>query len=115
MNQTTSPVQTSQAIQSLPTIGRFFSLQQGRVGQYLSPRVLIVRHPFRSQPVDLHCFGFDQAKPAARFAQHLAYRGYPFELKRGGGWTRQPYEIHVSHKSAQKLAQTIAFWDRQAK
>ncbi len=107
MNQTCHPIQTP------PTIGRFFSLQQGRVGQYLSPRVLIVRHPFRSQPADLHCFGFEQVKPAARFAQHLAYRGCTFELKRGGGWTQQPYEIHVSHKSAKMLAKTIAFWDRQ--
>ncbi len=108
MNQTCHPIQT------LPIVGRFFSLRQGRVGQYISPRILIVRYPFRSHPGDLHCFGFDQAKPAARFAQHLAYRGYSFELKRGG-WTRQPYEIHVSipPKTAKSLTQMLAFWDRQ--
>lgn len=96
-----------------PTIGRFFSLQQGRVGQYLSPRILVIRHPFRSHPKDLHCFGFEQVKSATRFAQHLAYRGYPFELKRGG-WTMYPYEIRVSIPSTQAkdLTQTLAFWDR---
>lgn len=111
--------QASHSIQTLPTIGRFFSLQQGRVGQYLSPRVLIVRHPFRSHPADLHCFGFPQEKSAIRFAQHLAYRGYTFELKRNTNLTqhsltRQPYEIHLTHHNAKKLAQTIAFWDRQS-
>jgi len=97
-----------------PIVGRFFSLQNGRVGQYLSPRVLVVRQPFRSAPNDLHCFGFEQAKAAARFAKHLAYRGYSYELLLNG-WTHQPYEIRVSLplQNAKLLTQTLAFWDRQ--
>lgn len=95
-------------------VGRFFSLQNGRVGQYLSPRVLVVRQPFRSDPNDLYCFGFKQAKAAAHFAKHLAYRGYSYELL-SNGWTDHPYEIRVSLplQKAKILTQTLAFWDRQ--
>ena len=97
-----------------PIVGRFFSLQNGRVGQYLSPRVLVVRQPFRSDPNYVHCFGFEQSKSAARFAKHLAYRGYSYELL-CNGWTHQPYEIRVSLplQNAKLLTQTLAFWDRQ--
>jgi hypothetical protein len=93
-------------------IGRFFSLSHGRVGQYLSPRVLIIRHPFRNT-TDIHCLGFDQRKQAARFAAYLAYRGCAFELKQNG-WTVHPYEIRILKQTAltRSLLQTLAKNDR---
>ena len=93
-------------------IGRFFSLNQGRVGQYLSPRILIIRHPFR-RISDIQVLGFDQRKQAARFAAYLAYRGCAFELKQNG-WMAHPYEICILQQSTltRSLLQTLAKNDR---
>jgi hypothetical protein len=93
-------------------IGRFFSLQHGRVGQYLSPRVLLIRQPFQ-QATDIHCFGFEKRKQAARFADYLAYRGCVFELEQNG-WTVHPYEIRILKQSelTRSLTQTLAKHDR---
>ena len=95
-----------------PRIGRFFSLKQGRVGQYLSPRVLIIRHPFRTI-ADIHVLGFDERKQAAKFAGYLAYRNFTFELKQNG-WTTHPYEIRITKHSTltRSLLQTLACNDR---
>lgn len=95
-----------------PRIGRFFSLQQGRVGQYLSPRVLIIRHPFR-RIADIHVLGFDKRQQAAKFAGYLAYRNLTFELKQNG-WTSHPYEIRITKQSTltRSLLQTLAYNDR---
>lgn len=95
-----------------PRIGRFFSLQQGRVGQYLSPRVLIVRHPFRTI-ADIHVLGFDERQQAAKFAGYLAYRNFTFELRQNG-WTIHPYEIRITKQSTltRSLLQTLAYNDR---
>ena len=95
-----------------PRIGRFFSLQQGRVGQYLSPRVLIIRHPFR-RIADIHVLGFDERQQAAKFAGYLAYRNLTFELKQNG-WTSHPYEIRITKQSTltRSLLQTLAYNDR---
>lgn len=92
-------------------IGRFFSLSQGRVGQFLSPRVLLVRTPFR--PLATHqevCyFGFDRLSQAQKFAQNLALAGYPFQLRRSQV-VPQPYEVRLpGHRD---LARTLAYWDR---
>jgi hypothetical protein len=61
-------------------MGRFFSLQQGRVGQLLSPRVLVVRYPFQPQPKTgepqaFCCFGFASLRQAQKFLQSLAQLG----------------------------------------
>ncbi len=95
-----------------PRIGRFFSLKQGRVGQYLSPRVLIIRHPFRTI-ADIHVLGFDERKQAAKFAGYLAYRNFTFELRQNG-WTTHPYEIRITKHSTltRSLLQTLAYNDR---
>lgn len=95
-----------------PRIGQFFSLQQGRVGQYLSPRVLVVRHPFR-RIADIHVLGFDKRQQAAKFAGYLAYRNLSFELKQNG-WTIHPYEIRIMKQSAltRSLLQILAYNDR---
>ena len=90
-------------------IGRFFSLQQGRVGQYLSPRVLIVRSPFRATPTVCY-FGFDHLKQAQTFAQSLAKRGARFQI-RCSQVTAQAYEIRLHGHS--DLARTLAYWERQ--
>ena len=97
-----------------PRIGRFFSLQQGRVGQYLSPRVLIIRHPFRTI-ADIHVLGFDERKQAAKFAGYLAYRNFTFELRQNG-WTTHPYEIRITKHSTltRSLLQTLAYNDRHS-
>ena len=97
-----------------PRIGRFFSLQQGRVGQYLSPRVLVIRHPFRAI-ADIHVLGFDQRQQAAKFAGYLAYRNFTFELRQNG-WTTHPYEIRVTKQSTsmRSLFQTLAYNDRHS-
>ncbi len=93
-------------------IGRFFSVQQGRVGQYLSPRVLIVRKPFRASiPASEECyFGFDRRSQAQNFSHYLAKRGYGFQLRQGQ-MLAFPYEVKlVGHGD---LARVLAYWDRQ--
>ncbi len=78
---------------------RFFSLGQGRVGQYLSPRVLVVRTPFqRSQfrfgASEVCLFGFSDLRSARRFTQSLARWDVPFALK-PGRLTPWALEVHV--------------------
>lgn len=90
-------------------VGRFFSLQQGQVGQYLSSRVLVVRRPFMSGWGEVCYFGFDRFNAAQKFAQYLAARGYRFQLRRGQQLP-QNYEIRLQGHS--DLAKTLAYWDR---
>lgn len=90
-------------------VGRFFSLRQGRVGQYLSPRVLLVRSPFKAAPTVCY-FGFDQFKQAQTFAQSLAKFGANFQLRRAQVMP-QSYEIRLNGHS--DLARTLAYWERQ--
>lgn len=90
-------------------IGRFFSLQQGRVGQYLSPRVLVVRSPFKAVPTICY-FGFEQLKQAQTFAQKLARMGARFQIRRSQVMP-QNYEIRLRGHS--DLAGTLAYWERQ--
>ncbi|WP_448570280.1 hypothetical protein [Trichothermofontia sp.] len=98
-------------------IGRFFSLQQGRVGQYLSPRVLVVRTPFRSpaagEGATETCYvGFDRLSLAQQFAQRLALLDCRFQM----GLGRQlpyPYEVQVFNPG--HLARILARWERQTR
>lgn len=91
-------------------VGRFFSLQQGRVGQYLAPRVLVVRSPFRVASPTVCYFGFDQLKQAQTFAQKLANMGANFQVRRSRIMP-QAYEIRLRGHS--DLARTLAYWERQ--
>ncbi|XHX80781.1 MAG: hypothetical protein RBJ76_12865 [Stenomitos frigidus ULC029] len=90
-------------------IGQFFSFQPGRVGQYLSPRVLVVRSPFRTTP-DVCYLGFDHFKQAQTFAQTLARRGFRFQMRRSQVMP-QSHEIRLPGHS--DLARTLAYWDRR--
>ncbi|MBD2076539.1 hypothetical protein H6F86_22155 [Phormidium sp. FACHB-592] len=90
-------------------VGQFFSFQPGRVGQYLSPRVLVVRSPFRAAS-DVCYLGFDQFKQAQTFAQSLARRGIRFQIRRSQVMPQQ-YEIRLHGRS--DLARTLAYWDRR--
>ena len=97
-------------------IGRFFSLGQGRVGQYLSPRVLLVRTPFQRvskvrEPKEYCCFGFNDLKQAQKFSQFLAPTGGSFRLNQPQKLKDYPYEVRlVGHTD---LARTLAYWDRR--
>ncbi|WP_339383329.1 hypothetical protein [Oculatella sp. LEGE 06141] len=95
-------------------IGRFFSLGQGRVGQYLSPRVLVVKTPFqadRSQPWQNYCcFGFSDTKQAQTFMQSLAYAGLSFRLRQSQLMPHYPLEVMLFGDF--DLAQTLARWER---
>lgn len=91
-------------------LGRFFSLQQGRVGQYLAPRVLVVRSPFRAASPTICYFGFDHLKQAQTFAQTLARMGASFQIRRSH-MMPQAYEIRLRGYS--DLARTLAYWERQ--
>ncbi len=91
-------------------IGRFFSLQQGRVGQYLAPRVLVVRSPFRAFAPTVCYLGFDYLKQAQTFAQTLARMGASFHIRRSRVMP-QDYEIRLRGHS--DLARTLAYWERQ--
>ncbi|NDJ19730.1 hypothetical protein [Myxacorys almedinensis] len=93
-------------------VGRFFSLQKGRVGQYLSPRVLVVKTPFRAVP-DSEAgtyFGFEKLPQAQNFALHLASCGYRFQLRRAQMLKPFPYEIKLFGTAA--IATLLAHWDR---
>ncbi|XGV99919.1 MAG: hypothetical protein ACAF41_13425 [Leptolyngbya sp. BL-A-14] len=92
-------------------VGRFFSLKQGRVGQYLASRVLVVRSPFRAASPILCYFGFDQLKQAQTFAQTLARMGASFQIRRSRIMP-QAYEIRLRGHS--DLARTLAYWERQS-
>lgn len=96
-------------------IGRFFSLQQGRVGQYLSPRVLVVRSPFQRLPKSggpsTACyFGFEKLSKAQDFAKYLAGLGYNFQLRRGRMLAQFAYEVALAEHI--DLARVLAYWDR---
>lgn len=95
-------------------IGRFFSFGQGRVGQYLSPRVLVVRFPFHSaaekESNEFCCFGFDSLKQAQKFVQSLSHFGLSFQLRRSQ--ILQSFSYEVLLKGQPELARTLAFWDR---
>lgn len=91
-------------------MGRFFSFQQGRVGQYLSPRVLVVRSPFRVAVPDVCYLGFDHLKQAQKFAQNLARIGARFQMRRSQVMS-QDYEIRLRGHS--DLARTLAYWERR--
>ncbi|MBD2100141.1 hypothetical protein [Leptolyngbya sp. FACHB-261] len=78
---------------------RFFSLGEGRVGQYLSDRVLVVRTPFRRSQFrfgasEICVFGFSDLRSARRFTQSLAARSIPFSLQAGEVMT-WPLEVRV--------------------
>ncbi|MEB3291908.1 MAG: hypothetical protein VKJ24_01990 [Synechococcales bacterium] len=90
-------------------IGRFFSLRQGRVGQYLSPRVLLVQQPFQSAAIACY-FGFDHLQQAQKFGQQLARRGYAFQM-RPGEFLAHPYEIAI--EGHRELAKCLAGWERR--
>jgi hypothetical protein len=102
----------SSEIQSVP-IGRFFSLQNGRVGQYLSPRVLVVRTPFKaaSKSEEACYFGFDKLNQAQKFAQYLAGFRYRFELRRSQLLQQFPYEIRIPGNA--EIVSVLAQWDRR--
>ncbi|MBD2120167.1 hypothetical protein [Trichocoleus sp. FACHB-262] len=96
-------------------IGRFFSLQQGRVGQYLSSRVLVVRSPFQKLPKSggpaAACyFGFDKLSKAQAFAKYLSGLGYTYQLRRGKMLSQYTYEIALREHT--DLAKVLAYWDR---
>ncbi|UZQ54144.1 hypothetical protein OOK60_16920 [Trichothermofontia sichuanensis B231] len=98
-------------------IGRFFSLQQGQVGQYLSPRVLMVRTPFRSPAaaagaVETCYVGFDRLSLAQRFAQRLALLNCRFQVGLG---QQLPYAYEVKVFNPGHLARAIAHWERQTR
>jgi hypothetical protein len=90
-------------------VGRFFSMQQGRVGQFLSPRVLLVRKPFQTKGIDRCYFGFDRRHQARRFMTYLARTGCYFRFGPSQKMV-QRYEIEIFNPG--DLAKTIAYWDR---
>ncbi|MBE9031915.1 hypothetical protein IQ266_19450 [filamentous cyanobacterium LEGE 11480] len=90
-------------------VGRFFSLQQGRVGQFLSPRVLLVRKPFQHQVVERCYFGFDSLYQAWKFTEKIAHNGCYFRLDRSRVMP-QRYEIEIFNPG--EIARLLAFWDR---
>ncbi|MCU0549085.1 MAG: hypothetical protein MUC48_07035 [Leptolyngbya sp. Prado105] len=91
-------------------VGRFFSLQEGRVGQYLSTRVLVVRSPFR-RSLSTSYFGFDKLNQAQKFAQSLASSGYRFSVQKSQVLTQFPYEIKLIGET--EIAKRLAYWDRK--
>jgi hypothetical protein len=93
-------------------MGRFFSIGKGQVGQYLSPRVLVVRTPFQNAVKHKeNCyFGFEKLSQAQKFAQILARSGRSFQLRSGQVLTQFPYEIKLSGDSG--TARVLAYWDR---
>lgn len=91
-------------------VGRFFSLQQGRVGQYLSSRVLVVRRPFQNGGGEVCYFGFDRFNAAQKFAQYLASQGYKFQLRRS---QQLPHSYEIRLQGHSDLARKLAYWDRK--
>lgn len=90
-------------------VGRFFSLQQGRVGQFLSARVLVVRRPFQRSSSEVCYFGFDRLNQAQKFAQYLAAQGYRFQMRRS---QRMPQNYEIRLQGHSDMARTLAYWDR---
>ncbi|MGG6266133.1 hypothetical protein ACQ4M3_04745 [Leptolyngbya sp. AN03gr2] len=94
-------------------VGRFFSMGDGRVGQYLSTRVLSVRTPFRrySRSNDVCYLGFDKLSQAQKFAQSLASSGLRFTVQKSQVLTQFPYEIKLYGDT--ETAKRLAYWDRK--
>jgi hypothetical protein len=90
-------------------VGRFFSLQEGRVGQFLSPRVLLVRKPFQHQVIERCYFGFDALYQAWKFTETIAHTGCYFRLDRSR-LMPQRYEIEIFNPG--EMSRLLAFWDR---
>lgn len=84
---------------------------KGRVGQYLSLRVLVIRTPFQAAlKLRETCYlGFEKLNQAQKFAQSLANSGYLFQLQQSKMLTQFPYEIKLS---ANPGIAKIAYWDR---
>ena len=93
-------------------IGQFFSLQNSRVGQYLSERVLVVRTPFKpgASTKEYCCFGFPKLSQAQKFTQYLASLGYRFQLRQSQILQQYPYEVQLWGHA--ELARVLAYWDR---
>lgn len=91
-------------------VGRFFSFQPGRVGQFLSSRVLVVRSPFRAVSADVCYLGFDHLNQAQKFAQKLAWSGANFQLRRS---QVMPQRYEICLRGHRDLARTLAYWDRR--
>lgn len=91
-------------------IGRFFSLRDGRVGQYLSSQVLVVRTPFRRSLSSCY-FGFDKLNQAQKFAQSLASSGYRFSVQKSQVLTQFTFEIKLVGDT--EIAKRLAYWDRK--
>ncbi len=92
--------------------GRFFSLGKGRVGQYIFPRVLVVRTPFQKavRLPETCYFGFEKLGQSQKFAHSLASSGYLFQLQQSEMLTQFPHEIKLSGNPG--IAKTLAYWDR---
>ncbi|MFM2429146.1 MAG: hypothetical protein RLZZ511_359 [Cyanobacteriota bacterium] len=84
-------------------------MQQGRVGQFLSPRVLLVRKPFQHQVIERCYFGFDSLYSAWKFTETIARTGCYFRLDRSRIMP-QRYEIEIFNPG--EMARLLAFWDR---
>ncbi|NJM45601.1 MAG: hypothetical protein HC860_05015 [Alkalinema sp. RU_4_3] len=88
--------------------GRFFSLQQGQVGQFLSDRVLHVTKPFQ-KATDCYYIGFDERKQAMRFMRRLGTSGQVLSLQRAQ-YMSQSYEIQITLDRT--IASDLALWER---
>lgn len=101
------------SMQDVVPVGRFFSMGGGRVGQYLSTRVLSVRTPFRryARSSEACYLGFDKFSQAQKFAQSLASSGIRFSVQKSQVLTQFPYEIKLMGDT--ETARRLAYWDRK--
>jgi hypothetical protein len=92
--------------------GRFFSLKEGQVGQFLSDRILHVTKPFQN---DQGCYyiGFDQRQQAMRFMRRLGKSGRVLSLQRAQ-YMSQSYEIQITidRTIVHDWARDLALWER---
>ncbi|NEQ24778.1 MAG: hypothetical protein F6K28_37885 [Microcoleus sp. SIO2G3] len=101
-------------------IGHFFSLGQGYVGQYLSPRVLRVRSPFRRTSLTGEanhcCFGFGSLRQAQKFLKSLLHLGLNVELRRSQLLPNWEYEVVIYESAGDRgqIDRTLAAWERQS-
>ncbi|MDX2213463.1 MAG: hypothetical protein SFY66_09255 [Oculatellaceae cyanobacterium bins.114] len=96
--------------------GWFFSLGDGKAGQFLSPRVLVMRSPFRQHhpmrhPNEFCCFGLIPFGTPNVLSRALSSLGLRFEVRLGQLLPGCPYEVILWGNT--DLAQTLAFWDRR--
>jgi len=103
----------SSSMKDVVPVGRFFSMGSGRVGQYLSTRVLSVRTPFRrfSRSQEVCYLGFEKLSQAQKFAQSLASSGLRFSVQKSQVLTQFPYEIKLFGDT--ETAKRLAYWDRK--